>query len=76
MNLNNLYIDNVHPLSSTVVYDALSGEVILNIDRVTIALSLEEFGFLVDDLKKASLTINNILLAGVQETNKKDQEIN
>lgn len=76
MNLNNLYMTNVHPLSNVIVYDSETGEVVLHIDRVSIAITLEEFGLLVEEFEQASLAMNNILISSVQESNKKDQEIN
>ena len=67
---------NVHPLSNVIVYDSETGEVVLHIDRVSIAITLEEFGLLVEEFEQASLAMNNILISSVQESNKKDQEIN
>ena len=75
MNLNNSYLTNVHPLSDIIVYDGETGEVIVNIDRITISLSIEEFALVFREFEKASSSMNKILMKTVQHA-KKDQEIN
>ena len=75
MNLNNPYLSNVYPLSKIIVYDKETGEVIVHVDRITIALSLEEFALLVKEFEEASSAMNSIMLSKVQKIDK-DQEIN
>ena len=75
MNLNNPYLSNVYPLSKIIVYDGETGEVIVHVDRITIALSLEEFALLVKEFEAASLSMNAIMMTKVLKPNK-DQETN
>lgn len=75
MNLNNSYLTNVYPLSDIIVYDGETGDVIINIDRVTISLSIEEFALISREFEKASSSMNEILMKTVHHI-KKDQEIN
>ncbi|GEM_PF-6275364 len=69
MNLNNIY-----PLSDIAVYDAESGEIILQIDRITVSLSLEEFALVTREFEKASKAMTT-LITTVQKIDY-DQEIN
>lgn len=75
MNLNNPYIANVYPLSKIIVYDGETGEIIVHVDRITIALSLEEFALLAREFEEAYSAMSSVMLTKVQNTNK-DQEIN
>ena len=70
MNLNNLYT-----LSDIAVYDAESEEIILQIDRITITLSLEEFAYTISEFKKASKAMKDIVMTTVQRIDH-DQEVN
>lgn len=70
MNLNNIF-----PLSDIAVYDAESGEIILQIDRITVSLSLEEFALVTNEFEKASKSMAELMTTTVQKINY-DQEIN
>ena len=70
MSLNNLYT-----LSDVAVYDAESKEIILQIDRITVSLSLEEFALVTREFEKASKTMATLMTTTVQKINY-DQEIN
>jgi len=70
MSLNNLYT-----LSDVAVYDAESEEIILQIDRITISLSLEEFAFVMSEFEKSLKAMKDIVMTTVQRVDH-DQEIN
>ena len=70
MNLNNIF-----PLSDIAVYDAESGEIILQIDRITVSLSLEEFALVTREFEKASNAMAKLMTTTVQKIDY-DQEIN
>jgi hypothetical protein len=70
MSLNNLYT-----LSDVAVYDAESKEIILQIDRITISLSLEEFAFVMSEFEKSLKAMKDIVMTTVQRVDH-NQEIN
>jgi len=70
MQLNNLY-----PLSQLSVYDAESGEIVVQIDRITISMTLEEFALVLKDFEDASKELKTIMMTTVQDKDY-DQEIN
>lgn len=70
MQLNNLY-----PLSQLSVYDAESGEIVVQIDRITILMTLEEFALVLKDFEDASKELKTIMMTTVQDKDY-DQEIN
>jgi len=70
MSLNNLYT-----LSDVAVYDAESEEIILQIDRITISLSLGEFAFVMSEFEKSLKAMKDIVMTTVQRVDH-DQEIN
>ena len=70
MSLNNLYT-----LSDVAVYDGESKEIILQIDRITISLSLEEFAFVMSEFEKSLKAMKDIVMTTVQRVDH-NQEIN
>jgi len=68
-------LNNLHTLSDVAVYDAESEEIILQIDRITISLSLEEFAFVMSEFEKSLKAMKDIVMTTVQRVDH-DQEIN
>jgi len=75
MNLDNLYANNIYPLSDIIVYDRENDEVIVSIDRVSFVFTVEEFAVITQQFSAASKEMKKILMSKVQKTDK-DQEIN
>jgi len=62
MTYNDLDLGGIIPLSDNIIYDAESGDFIITVGNVSIALDSEEFPLLVNEITQASKTLEKILM--------------
>lgn len=62
MTYSELDFNGIVPLSDNIIYDSESGDFIITVGNVSIALDSEEFVLLVNEITQASKSLEKILM--------------